>query len=342
VAFFGEEPGSDPTKGLVIWEPYHGSTPKQIIFTNEIVTAAAFDPMGRTMAIATRRHSPDSAVLRAVDLEGTQPPVRLVPPRKLIAGQLIAHLAFSPDGHWLAAAYWDDTLAPGLAGLWHVVKTGSGFAEPESLPHLDGVLFTAFSDSSQMVATASEDQTANVWVRTNDTWQPSLRPFYCGGEVYLCSFSHNGQWLATANRTPEAQASKHWSSQVRIWDVANSEPVGLPVALPDRVTRLAFVANDARLFVERWVPPATPERWLIDLATDEGSAKDFLLRAELLSGQRSFLSGRAQHLPLALEGPISAEEALARATSVGPLRPLTKEDCRELWSRLSSNAGGEP
>jgi hypothetical protein len=193
-----------------------------------------------------------------------------------------------------------------------------------------------------MIATASEDQTANVWVRTNETWQTSLRPFYCGGEVYACSFSHNGRWLATANRTPEAQGSKRWSSQVRLWDVANSEPIGVPAAFPDRVTRLAFVANDAQLFIERWVPPARPQRWLIDLAADEGSAKDFLLRAELLSAQRSFLSGGAQHLAPALGGSISAEEALARATSVGPLRPLSKDDCRELWSHLSSGAGGQP
>jgi len=227
--------------------------------------------------------------------------------------------------------------------LWRRTERATPpFAEVARLAHLDGVLCTAFSDSSQMIATGSEDQTAIIWQWTRGAWQTSLRPLRCGGQVYACSFSHNGRWLATASRTPGSQQSRIWGCGIRIWDVTSSEPISLPLTFSEKVTRLAFVADDMRLFVERWVPPAPPQRWIIDLAVNEGSAKDFLLRAELLSAQRSFLSGGARHIPQALQGALSAEEALAHATSVGPLRPLSKEDCRDLWLYLAVGAAAPP
>jgi WD40 repeat protein len=308
-----------------------------ISFSNEVVTAAAFDPLGRRLALASTLRLPGGAAIRVIDLESNS--TTLLQPR---SRQPISEVTFSPNGQWLAAAFWDDTLAPGCAEIWRVADGGSSFSEAGVLDHLDGVLSVAFSGSSELIATASEDQTANVWSRTNETWQFSLRPFYCGGEVYACAFSHNGRWLATANRTPKAQGAKRWSSEIRIWDVVNSEPVGLPIAIYDRVTRLVFLGNGGRLFVERWQPPAAPERWIVDLVSQndrgahKGLTQEFLLQTELLSAQRSFLSGRTPHLSRALEGSISAEEAMSRATSVGQLRPLSKEDCRELWHHLSS------
>jgi hypothetical protein len=125
-------------------------------------------------------------------------------------------------------------------------------------------------------------------------------------------------------------------SHIQIWDIANNEPVTLPFLFSEEATRLAFVAGDTQLFVERWVPPAPPHRWLIDLAVNEGSVRELLLRSELLSGQRSFLSGGTQLLSEALEGILSAEEAPHRAASIGPRGPLTKEDCRELWDHFWS------
>jgi len=333
-AFFrGEGPDSPETggDGVVVWEPGGGSAPRTNSFQGEIVESVAFDQAGRRLAVGSHVRGSDSGVLRLVDLE--TPGEAEVLRRHT---QHFADLTFSRDDHWLAAAAWDITLNPADAVVWRVPEAGRPFGQPSFLHHLDGVLYAAFSDSGKMLATASEDQTAIVWRLAKGAWQPSLRPLRCRGQVYLCAFSHNGRWLATANRTPEAQQMRRWDGEVRIWDIENNEPVGLPLAFPEKLRRLEFVAQDTRLFVERWVPPAAPKRWLIDLAVTEGSAERFLLRAELLSAQRSFLSGETQHLPQALRGNLSAEEALMHATSIGPLRRLTKEDCRELWLYLSS------
>jgi WD40 repeat protein/serine/threonine protein kinase/class 3 adenylate cyclase len=330
-AFYG---GSGNAPGVAVWEPSGASEPALIAFTNEVAASAAFDPEGRRLALASTVRATGSGVLRLIDLDAGPTNVVL-----LTHKQQIAHVTFSRDGQWLAASYWDQTLDPGEAVIWRVAEPGRPFGQPDHLAHLDGVLFTSFSDSGRMLATASEDKTAIVWCRTHDTWQSFSRPLYCGGEVYACSFSHNGRWLATAHRTPEAQQAHRWDAQVRIWDVANSEPISLlPFSFTNKVTRLGFVANDTRLFVERWLPPAPPQRWVIDLAANEGSAKDFLLRAELLSAQRSFLRGPAQHSPRLLPEALSTEEAVADSTIVGPLRPLDKEECRQLWLYLSPRA----
>ncbi len=321
------------TLGVLVWEPERSPQPRFIACGGEPVDAVAFDEQGRRMVIGSHLPRSDSGVLRWVDLDAAgEPPVFMRSKQRFV------HLAFSPDGKWLAAAESDKSLDPGAAVVWPLGEHGPLVQEPSRLPHRDGVLCTAFSDTSQMLATASEDQTAFVWRRSRNVWQPSPRPLRCGGEVHACVFSHNGRWVATAHRTPESQQARRWRSDVRIWDTANSEPVSVRFAFREKITRLLFVDGDRRLLVERWVPPAPPRRWLVNLAVDEGSAKEFLLLAELLSSQRSFLSGASTRMPGALGGTLSAEEALLHATTFGPLRLLSKEDCRELWLHLSSTA----
>jgi WD40 repeat protein len=340
IAFYtgaGDVPATNETRSALIWEPEGKAGRKNIVFSNEVVEAVAFDHEGRRLAVASVLPHSGAGVLRLVDLEVSEKPEVL-----LRCPQRFAHMEFSRDGRWLVAARWDEGLDPGEAVVWHSDGPGRPFVQESRLPHLDGVLYAAFSDSGQAIATASEDQTAIVWQRTRGTWQPSLRPLRCGGEVYLCAFSHNGRWLATACRTHESQQTRNWDSDVRIWDFLNNEAVSLPFVFPGRLTRLVFVAGDTQLFAERWVLPGRPERWLINLDVNEGSARELLLRSELLSAQRSFLSGRVKHLSQALEDKLSAEETLIHATSVGPLRPLSKEDCRDLWLHLSPRRAPAP
>jgi WD40 repeat protein/serine/threonine protein kinase/class 3 adenylate cyclase len=340
-AFYGRggaDASSSNTPSVVVWEPLRASQPMRIAFPNEVVESAVFDPEGRQLAVASTLRPTGAGVVRLLDLEAG--PLEIQNASVLLRSpQQIAQLTFSQDGQWLAASCWDETLNPGEAVIWRVAEPGRPFGR---LGHLDGVLFTAFSDSGRMIATASEDKTAMVWYRTNDTWQSSLRPLYCGGQVYACGFSHNGRWLATASRTLQSQDSGKWDGEIRIWDVANSEPVTLPFAFPEKVTRLGFVANDTRLFIERWVPPTPPIRCVIDLDPNKGSAKAFLVRAELLSAQRSFLRGRALNSSRSFQEALSAEDAMAHATSVAPFRPLGKEDCRQLWLYLSSGVRAPP
>jgi WD40 repeat protein len=325
--------------GVLVWEPARRTSTRMLDFPDECVECAAFDAQARWLAIGSYRGATGSGVLRLVDLEANDKSFILCANK-----QWFASVAFSPDRQWLAAAHWDDTFDPGAAMLWEVMEPGRRWDQPSSLPHLDGVMCTAFWESGQRIATGSEDQTAIVWRRTNGTWQPSLRPLRCGGEVDLCAFSRqDGRWLATSSRTPESQQVGNWVSKVQIWDTANSELITVPLGFPDRVTRLQFVAGDTSLFIERWIPPAPPQRWLIDLAVEEPSAQDFLVRAELLSAQKSFLRRGPQPGSKTARGTPSPEQALAYAMSLGPLRPLTKEDCRELWrARASSSASSPP
>jgi serine/threonine protein kinase/WD40 repeat protein len=340
-AFFeglGQEVATSSSNGVLVWQPERDSATRRIAFSGEVVECVAFDRTGRRLAIGSILQATESGVLRLVDLEASEQPAVL-----LSCEQWFGHVTFSGDDHWLAAACWDKTLDPLDALIWQVAEPGHPFGEPKyRLHHRDGVLFTAFSDSGQMIATASEDQTAMVWHRTNDTWQSSFRPLPCGGEVYACAFSHNGRWLASAYRTQESQQASRWGSHIRIWDIPTCVPISLPFEFTERVTKMRFVDEDKRLFVERWVPPAPPQRWLIDLEVNKGSIQELLLRAELLSAQRSFLSGGTQHPAQALEGTRSVEEALLHATSIGPHPPLTKEDCQELWRRLSSGVTHSP
>jgi WD40 repeat protein len=308
-----------------------------LAFMNEGVESVAFDPKGGRMAIGSRLIQSIGGVVRLIDLDGTGEPVVL-----LRCPQPIVYLTFSIDGQWLVAASSDKTLDAGGALVWRVLARGLFFPEPSVLSHLDGVLHAAFSASGEALATASEDQTSIVWRHINREWQPSLRPLRCNGQVYACAFSPNDRWLATASRTPEAQQAGTWSSQVRVWDVANNEPVSLPLPFSELVTRLAFVAGETMLLVESWRPPAEPKRWLVNLPVNEGSAKDLLLRAQLVSGQRSFLVGRTQHPTNAWEGKLSAEQAMTYAMSVGPLRPLTKEELKGLWFHFADRRSTLP
>lgn len=327
----GDENETPPaTLGVLVWEPERGPKPRLIACGGEPVDAVAFDGQGRRMVIGSHLPGSDNGVLRWVDLDASGEPSVFMRSK-----QRFVHLEFSPDGKWLAAAESDKSLDPGDAVVWPLEENGPRVQEPSRLPHRDGVLCTAFSDTSQMLVTASEDQTASVWRRIRNVWQPSPRLLHCGGEVHACVFSHNGCWVATAHRTPESQQARSWRSDVRIWDTANSEPVSVRFAFPEKITRLLFVDGDRRLLVERWDPPMPPRRWLINLGVDEGSAKEFLMVAELLSSQRSFLNTATPHLPRVLEGTLSAEQTLLHATTFGPLRLLNKEDCRELWLQLS-------
>jgi WD40 repeat protein len=334
-AFF-QAPGKNiatfKTNDVLVWQPERGSATLTIAFPDEIVECVAFDRTSSRLVVGSVLRATEHGMLRLINLQGSEKSAGL-----LNNTQRFGNVTFSEDGQWLAAACWDRTLYPGDAVIWRVAATGRSFDFVSRLKHRDGVLYTTFSDSGNMIATASEDKTAMVWYSSRGTWQSSLHPFACGGEAYACTFSHNGRWLATVCRTPESQQAGKWSSQIRIWDIPNNVPLCPPLRFLEKVTRLIFVAEDKRLFVEHWVPPAPPERRLIDLGVDKGWSEELVLQTELLSAQRSFLSGGAEYLSQARQGKLSAEEALLHATSIGPRLPLSKEDCRELWRHCSSS-----
>jgi len=332
IAFFaGDDKGlaTPAANGVLVWQPGGHPETNLIAPPDEVVEAVAFDQTGGRLAIGSRQRGA-KGVLRLLDLETAKEPSLL-----LECKQSFSQLTFSSDGRWLAAACWDLSLDPGDVLVWRLSDLNRTNAGPVRLHHMDGVLCAAFSDTSQMIATGSEDQTAMVWRQRDGGWKASSRPLRCDGPVYACAFSHNSRWLATANRTPAAQpTSKNSNTQVQIWDIANNEPVTQPFPFSEKVTRLEFVAGDTHLYLEELIPPDPAHRYLINLAVNRGSAQEYLLRAELMSGQRSFLSDSSQPLSQALEGILSAEATPHLAASVGPRGTLSLEDCRKLWLQL--------
>ena len=113
-------------------------------------------------------------------------------------GDEVRHVAFSPDGTWLATASNDAT-----ARVWEAA-TGKEVAR---LPHEDSVLAVAFSPDGKWLATASKDGTARIWELGTD--REVARMQHEDG-VRGVAFSPDGKWLATGSLDGTA----------RVWDAA--------------------------------------------------------------------------------------------------------------------------
>jgi WD40 repeat protein len=105
--------------------------------------------------------SPDGAHLAAGDVPGhiwvwdLKSASPALQPLKITVTNVVADIAFSPGGHYLAAACWDSTLH-----LW-------SFPDLRPLPrtgyHTECVSGVAFSPDGKHIATASNDRTVRVW-----------------------------------------------------------------------------------------------------------------------------------------------------------------------------------
>ena len=103
-------------------------------------------------------------------------------------------LAFGHDGHLLAAASADDTVA-----LWNVTDPGHP-KQVASLPvQVSGAFGAAFSPDDRMLAVAGSDSTVRLWDVT-DPARPTARGQLAGhtAAVDNAAFSPDGQVLATA------------------------------------------------------------------------------------------------------------------------------------------------
>jgi WD40 repeat protein/energy-coupling factor transporter ATP-binding protein EcfA2 len=133
----------------------------------------------------------------------------------------VSSLAFSPDGHTLAATAPDRTI-----GLWHL-PSGRRLGVPLT-GHTDRVTSVAFSPDGRMLASGSADRTIGLWHLPSGR---RLRVPLTGhtSRVSSVAFSPDGRMLVSSSD----------DSTIRLWDVRARMP---DIALPRNTTRVFTLA----------------------------------------------------------------------------------------------------
>jgi WD40 repeat protein len=132
---------------------------------------------------------------------------------------LVAAVAFSPDGKMVLTGSWD-----GTARLWEAA-TGEAIGPP--LKHEGRVVAVAFSPDGKTVLTGSLGN-AQLWeVATGKAIGPPLK---LQAEVGAVAFSPDGKTILTGS----------WDGTARLWEAATGKAIGPPLKHQGSVTAVAF------------------------------------------------------------------------------------------------------
>ena len=162
---------------------------------------------------------------------------------------LVKSIAFSPDGHHLAAASWNDM----KVRIWDVEKVHE--LEPLGLRgHKGGISSVAYSPDGTILATGSQDHTVRIWDALTGKEVRKLDGH--AGTVCSVAFSPSGEQLATSSV----------DATVRLWDVLSGEELGILRGHEMRVSSVAYVSTDSHRLVSASAD-GTLRIW--DAATDD-------------------------------------------------------------------------
>ncbi len=237
----------DPTSGQVL-----GQVPEQTLQ----VTALAFDPTGRWLAIASGEPGKNGIIRLYPRSPNGLPTTK---PGQTLEGHsdLVHALSFSPDGRQLASGSYDRTI--------RLYQVGSGELLQTLTDHSDAVYDVAFQPQGSLLASVAADRAVKVW-------DPATgKRLYTLGDatdwLYAVAWSPDGKELAAGGV----------DKSIRVWkvDAHGGRLVRSVFAHEGAVTQLFYAANGKRLFssgedrmvktwdarklVEQSVVPAQPE-----------------------------------------------------------------------------------
>jgi WD40 repeat protein len=185
-------------------------------------TRAAFDPLGRRVAVAYG----SQVQLYA---GGTGKPLL---ERAWSHQGPVTTVAWSHNGMYLATGSLDGGFDPHAAQIW---RTQNGDRVGPPLQHRDGIHFVAFSHDDKMLVTCSEDFTAVLWeVGTGRQITPPLRHRH---QVLSAAFSPNNRWLVTVCE----------NGTLRIWDTVTGEPLTSPLEHRQVLQEARWIGNSSTL-----------------------------------------------------------------------------------------------
>jgi WD40 repeat protein/serine/threonine protein kinase len=141
-------------------------------------------------------------------------------------GALVYDVAFSPDGHTLAAACMD--------GAIYLIDARSR-STVVLRGHQDQVSQVRFSPDGRMLASTSYDTTLRLWDVSSGKTVKTLRGHTA--RIWGVAWAHDGKTLATGSE----------DKTVRVWDVASGKERAKLVGHKAAASRLAFSADDEQL-----------------------------------------------------------------------------------------------
>jgi WD40 repeat protein/serine/threonine protein kinase len=181
--------------GISAWSR-HIKEPRHILFHDQLVSAIAFSPDGKTVLTGSYDHT-----ARLWDAATGRPFGAPMPHQDSVAAA-----AFSPDGKTVLTGSHDHT-----ARLWDGTN---GRPLARVLRHDRGVTSVAFSPDGKTMLTGSGDGSARLW--NADTCQPIGAPMHHELMVREAVFSPDGRMVATASDDNTA----------RLWDATTGRPLG--------------------------------------------------------------------------------------------------------------------
>ncbi len=191
-----------------------------LTLSNQEASSLAFSPDGRTLAVGTpwalflwspQRKAVQTQRFGAMQA-GAWSPVEATATGVLMLaadGGWYRSVAFSPEGHYLAAAadsqvhVWECIVPTSVPSGWASISLTRHFTLSD---HKGIVYAVAFSPRSRLLATASEDGTACLWSVIDGAQRAKFR--WDIGPIYSLAFSPDGASLAAGGY-----------SRIVVWDV---------------------------------------------------------------------------------------------------------------------------